>query len=64
MSLRDEKIFEEASALWSQLYCEPPPPGADGRAVLDMIMQRLPDTSYGRLVTPHLRPATIVFPEG
>lgn len=62
MTRRDEKIYEEAAALWTRLYSESPPQ-ADGRIVLDMILRGLPDTSYGRLNTPHLRPAAIVFPK-
>lgn len=64
MTPQDKQIFEEAAALWRQLYRDPPPEGADGRAMLDQILRGLPDTSYGRLATPHLRPAAIVFPEG
>lgn len=63
MTARDQKISEEAAALWLQLYREPPPPETDGRVLLQMILQGLPHTSYGRLVTPHLRPAAVVFPE-
>ena len=64
MATQDQRIREEAVALWVRLYTEPPPQGADGQTLLGMIHQRLPDTSYGRLNTPHLRPAAIVFPEG
>ncbi len=63
MEARDQKIFEEASALWRQLYSEPPPCEADGPALLDMIMCRLPDTSYGRLISAHMRSNNVVFPK-
>lgn len=63
MTGRNQMIYEEAAALWRQLYAEPPPANADGSMILDMIMRKLPETSYGRLVTPHLRPANIVFPD-
>ena len=63
MTGRDDKIHEEAAALWVRLYAEPPPQDVDGRTLLGLILQRLPDASYGRLNTPHLRPTAIVFPE-
>lgn len=60
---RGDKIYEEAAELWRQLYSEPPPREADGTTILDMIMGKLPDASYGRLISPHLRPTNIVFPK-
>jgi hypothetical protein len=60
---RDGRIYEEAAALWRQLYGEPPPSDADGGALLDSIMGRLPETGYNRLATPHLRNTTITFPK-
>ena len=63
MNGRNHMIYEEATALWRQLYAEPPPAGADGSMILDMILQKMPDASYGRLASPHLRAANIVFPE-
>jgi len=59
---RDQRIYEEAAALWRQLYGEPPPQEADGSLVLDLLLTKLPDADYGRLVTPHLRPGNITFP--
>ena len=59
---RDDMIYEEAAALWRQLYAERPLPEADGSTILSLIMQGLPDASYGRLINPHLRPTNIVFP--
>ena len=60
---REDKIREEAVALWQHLYADPPPADVDSAALLGMIMCRLPDTSYGRLINPHLRPTNIVFPK-
>lgn len=60
---REQKIYEEAAALWRSLYGEPPPREADGTMILDMILGELPDASYSRLATPHLRPANICFPK-
>jgi hypothetical protein len=59
---RDKKIYEEAAALWRQLYGEPPPAVADGKVILDLILDDLPATEYERLSTPHLRRSNIVFP--
>ncbi|HEX7946671.1 MAG TPA: hypothetical protein VF495_18525 [Phenylobacterium sp.] len=64
MDGRDDKIYEEAAALWRALHGEPPPPEADGAMVLDLLLADLPETSpYERLANPHLRPAAITFPK-
>ncbi len=60
---REDKIYEEAAALWRQLYAEPPPTAADGKVILDLILGDLPDAGYERLATPHLRRSNITFPK-
>lgn len=60
---REDRIYEEAAALWQQLYGEPPPRQAAGADILGMIVGSLPDTDYNRLQTPHLRPSNITFPK-
>lgn len=62
MDHREQKITEEAAALWRELYGEPPPIRADGSAMLDAIMKSLPEKSYDRLRSPHLRPTAISGP--
>lgn len=62
MDGREQRIAEEASALWRELYGEPPPIQADGAMMLDAIMKSLPEKSYDRLRSPHLRPTTIAGP--
>jgi hypothetical protein len=64
MDGRELRIYEEASALWRELYGEPPPIRADGGMMLDIIMRSLPEASYDRLRSPHLRPAAMTFPAG
>lgn len=59
---RDQRIYEEAAALWRQLYGEAPPDG-DGTDILDLIVGGMREPSYSRLATPHLRPTNIVFPK-
>lgn len=60
---RDERIHEEAAALWRELFGEPPPITADGAMMLDAIMRSLPDMGYERLRSPHLRPGDdVVLP--
>ena len=56
MSRRDERIYDEATALWRELFSEQPPVRADGGTILEMIMRRLPEARYERLVSPYLRP--------
>ncbi|MDB5449607.1 MAG: hypothetical protein JWQ46_2142 [Phenylobacterium sp.] len=62
MSGREQQIYEEVSALWRELYGEPPPIRADGGTMLDIIMRSLPDLSYERLRSPHLRASSMTFP--
>ncbi|WP_041372924.1 hypothetical protein [Phenylobacterium zucineum] len=59
---REDRIYEEAAALWRALYGEPPPITADGGTMLDIIMRTLPEAGYERLRTPHLRPTDVVMP--
>jgi len=59
---RDERIYEEAAALWRRLYDEPPPP-MDGPHMLDLILGGLPQNSYDRLSSSHLRASNITFPK-
>ena len=59
---REDKIYEEAAALWRQLYGEPPPAVADGAVILDMILNNEPPGGYDQLATPHLRRSNITFP--
>lgn len=59
---RDQKVYEEAAALWRELFGESPPQRADGGALLEVIMGRLPERSYERLTSPHLRPSQIRGP--
>ncbi len=61
MDRRDQRIYEEAAALWRELFDEPPPT-ADGSLMLDIIMRRVCDPAYVRLRSPYLRPSTIVGP--
>jgi hypothetical protein len=62
MDGREQRITEEAVALWRELFGEPPPIQADGSMMLDAIMKSLPDKSYDRLRSPHLRASTIAGP--
>ena len=59
---RDDRIYEEAAALWRELYSEPPPQHVAGADILRMIVGGLPDPNYDRLASPHLRPSNITFP--
>jgi hypothetical protein len=63
MDNRDQKISEEATALWRELFGEPPPIRADGSAMLEAIMKSLPDSRYDRLRSPYLRPSAISGPK-
>jgi len=60
---REDRIYEEAAALWQQLYGEPPPNEAGGAELLGLIVGGLAETDYNRLQSPHLRPTNITFPK-
>jgi hypothetical protein len=60
---REDRIYQEAVALWRELFREPPPARLDGAALLDLITRRLPETAYERLRSPHLRPTNIAMPK-
>jgi hypothetical protein len=55
-------MYEEAAALWQELFHEPPPARADAQVILDMIVSNIGEASYERLRSPYLRPSTIVGP--
>jgi hypothetical protein len=63
MKSREERIATEAASLWRELCDEPPPAGADGADLLDLMLRRLPTAGYERLSSPHLRPAGLSFPK-
>ena len=52
---REQKIYQEAAALWRELYGAPPPPGMDGGALLQMITSGSRPATYSQLCNPHLR---------
>jgi hypothetical protein len=62
MTGRDERIYEEAAALWRELFEGPPPGPADGGAILEVLMRRLPEKRYERMASPHLRPSQVSHP--
>lgn len=62
MNGRDDKIYQEAAALWQELHGEPPPADVDAARVLDLLLGAMPESGYERLASPHLRPSNITFP--
>lgn len=60
---RDERIYQEACALWRELYGEAPPTQADGQTMLDMITRRLTVGDYDRLTSPFMRPSSVCYPK-
>ena len=59
---REDRITDEAAALWRELYGEPPPIKADGAMMLGIITRSLPEKGYDRISSHHLRPTEIVMP--
>jgi hypothetical protein len=62
MNGREQRIYEEAAALWRELFGEPPPIRTDGETMLDVITKSLAEPRYDRLSSPHLRPSQITRP--
>jgi len=63
MASRDQRVYQEAAELWRELYGEPPPKGADGRAVLEALLKRQDALNYERLNSPHLRRGGLTYPK-
>jgi len=63
MTEQQDRIYQEAAALWRELYGETPPE-ADGQTLLEMITAKLPQARYDRLASPHMRPAVVSYPKG
>jgi len=62
MDTRDQRIYDEAAALWRELFGEPAPSRANGPALLEVITRSLGDPNYDRWASPYLRPSTITMP--
>jgi hypothetical protein len=62
MENREQRIYEEAAALWREVFGEPPPLRTDGQTMLDIIMRSLGESGYDRLRSPFLRPSNIAGP--
>ncbi len=62
MEERDERVYEEAAALWREIFGKPPPVRVGGPKLLEIITGSLSEPGYERLRSPHLRASTIVGP--
>jgi len=62
MERRQQRIYEEASALWREVFGEPPPVRVDGSMMLEIITRCSGELGYDRLRSPFLRSTTIAGP--
>ncbi|MFT4254605.1 MAG: hypothetical protein QM608_19225 [Caulobacter sp.] len=62
MPNREDRIKEEAQALWRELHGEPAP-DLDGSELLARICRDLDVAEYDRVQSPFLRPSLITRPE-
>ena len=62
METREQRIYEEAAALWRELFGEPPPLRTDGPTLLAIITRCVGEATYQRLQSPFLRASTIAGP--
>ena len=63
MDGREERIYEEAAALWRELHGDAEPAVRSGAQILELITGTLPDLGYDRICSPYLRPSTITGPK-
>ncbi|HEY9216563.1 MAG TPA: hypothetical protein VIO94_00830 [Phenylobacterium sp.] len=63
MDGRDERIAQEAEALWREVFGEPPAIKADGVTMLDIIMRNAEPAPYERLNRPHLCDSGLYWPK-
>jgi hypothetical protein len=63
MSSREHRIRAEATALWRELYNEPPPRRINAHKLLEMMLKRLPEASYERLNSRHLNGRQLTWPK-
>ena len=62
METRDQRIRQEATAMWREIFGEPPPLPMEGGQMLEIITRGAGEIGYDRLRSPYLRPSTIVGP--
>ena len=62
MSRRDERIEQEAAALWTALHEGPPPEGCSGADLLARAVETADVAQYERLSLPWLRDRNLVWP--
>jgi len=62
MQNRDQRIHEEAAALWREVFGKPPPVRVGGPQLLEIITGSMEAATYERLRSPHLRASTIAGP--
>lgn len=62
MENRQQRIYQEAAALWQEVFGEPPPPRMDGGKMLEIITRSAGEMTYDRLRSPFLRASTIAGP--
>ncbi len=62
MSERNQRIDEEAAALWRALHDEGPPAGCKGSDLLALAVSTADVAEYQRLHYPRLRDRNLVWP--
>ena len=62
MEPREQRIYEEAAALWREVFGDSPPLRLDGPTLLEIITRCSGPPPYDRLHSPYLRPSTISGP--
>jgi hypothetical protein len=59
---RDQRIYQEALALWQALYDEPPPAVASGSDLLAAVLTAMSERGYSHLTSTSRHHRDIVLP--
>jgi hypothetical protein len=62
--MTDPLIANEVSALWAELFGEPPPVRDDGSTMLRVLLESLPDVGYDGFAGGRLDGGGVVLPRG
>lgn len=57
-----ERVGQEASALWTEVFGSPPDPTGDTGALMQRLIEGLPSLGYDRFTTPALQDCALVWP--
>lgn len=57
-----ERVGQEASALWTEVFGSPPEAAEDAASLMLRVIEGLPSLGYDRFTTPALQDSDLVWP--